>query len=152
MELFYDTCALLNLGLRAFETPFIISQQTLLEIEDIKSSAHKDSGTKYKARQISRCLIDNPDKYTVVPLYAEQIKKYMASKGLPETPDNIIVASAASINTMSILFVTDDINCRFIARDICGLKTKASAEHDLSEETYKAIKKYVDKNKITQES
>ena len=37
MELFYDTCALLNLGLRAFETPFIISQQTLLEIEDIKS-------------------------------------------------------------------------------------------------------------------
>ena len=134
MELFYDTCALLNLGLKAFETPFIISQQTLLEIEDIKTSAHKDSEIKYKARQISRCLIDNPDKYSVVPLYAEQVKKYMASRGLPETSDNIIVASAASINTMPILFVTDDINCRFIARDICGLKTKSSAELDLLEE------------------
>ena len=54
MELFYDTCALLNLGLKAFESNFIISQQTLLEIEEIKTSAHKDSETKYKARLISR--------------------------------------------------------------------------------------------------
>ena len=143
MELFYDTCALLNLGERAFESNFIISQQTLLEIEEIKTSAHKDSETKYKARLISRCLVSNPNKYDVVPLYATQIEKYLSSRKLPETPDNIIVASAASINTMPILFVTDDLNCRFIAES-CGLKTKTTAELGLvDEEEYTGYKEVI---------
>lgn len=35
---FYDTCALLNMGEAAFDEHFIISAQTLIELEDIKTS------------------------------------------------------------------------------------------------------------------
>lgn len=44
---FYDTCSLL-LGLDdIFDEPFIISSITLKELEDIKTSSHKDISQKY---------------------------------------------------------------------------------------------------------
>lgn len=48
---FYDTCSLLLLGERLFETqePFVISSITLKELEEIKTSANKDADIKYSA-------------------------------------------------------------------------------------------------------
>lgn len=135
--LFLDTCALLNLQEKAFDEYFIISQQTLLEIENIKTNSRKDSDVKYKARRMAHLLVNNEKKYDVVPLNAVHIEKQLEKYSLEATPDNIIVSSAASINAFPILFVTDDINLRFIATKICHLKTKSSQELDLTyEEEY----------------
>ena len=43
MKKFYDTCALLNAGERAFAEPFYISMVTLRELENIKTSRSKDA-------------------------------------------------------------------------------------------------------------
>ena len=42
MKKFYDTCALLNLGVKAFDEPFVVAMQTLRELESIKTSRNKD--------------------------------------------------------------------------------------------------------------
>ena len=55
-KLFLDTNALLNLQGAVFKENFIISQKTLEEIENIKSSGLKDNEIKYKARKIAHLL------------------------------------------------------------------------------------------------
>lgn len=130
--LFLDTSALLNLNSKVFEEYFLISQKTLEEIEDIKNNARKDADVKYKARKVARLLVDNEDKYDVVP-YASQVFKELEKHGLDASSDNIIVASASSINAFPVIFVTDDINLRFIATKIFGIKSKFSSELNLVE-------------------
>lgn len=53
MKKFYDTCALLNAGERAFAEPFYISMVTLRELENIKTSRSKDAEVKHKARKVT---------------------------------------------------------------------------------------------------
>lgn len=132
--LFLDTSALLNLNSKVFKEYFLISQKTLEEIEDIKNNSRKDAGIKYKARKVARLLVEKENSYDVVP-YASIVYKELEKRHLECTSDNIIVASASSINTFDILFVTDDINLRFIATKIFNLKTKPSYELDLMENT-----------------
>ena len=63
---FYDTCSLLLKVDDLFsEGKFIISSITLEELEGIKTSAHKDPETKYKARRLLSQLADNTDNYDV---------------------------------------------------------------------------------------
>ena len=55
MYVFYDTCALLEKLHRAFSADsenFLISNITLKELENIKTSANKDAEIKYKARKL----------------------------------------------------------------------------------------------------
>lgn len=126
-KLFLDTNALLNLQDAAFKEDFFISQKTLEEIEHIKSSSHKDSEIKYKARLISHLLDKNYGNYTVVRVTTE-IKEVLNDFDLDETPDNIILATAyfCNISIHPVLVCTDDLNCRFIARNIFGLTTKGT--------------------------
>ena len=130
--LFLDTSALLNLNSKVFEEYFLISQKTLEEIEDIKNNSRKDADIKYRARKVAHLLVENENKYDVVP-YASQVYKELEKRGLEATPDNIIVASASSINAFPIIFVTDDVNLRFIATKIFGIKSKFSNELNLVE-------------------
>ena len=53
MQKFYDSNALLNLQEKAFvkDECFLISDITLKEIENIKTSLRKDEEIKYKARK-----------------------------------------------------------------------------------------------------
>lgn len=126
--LFYDTNALLNLQERAFNERFIISQKTLEEIESIKSSSHKDGEIKWKARKMAHLLDDNDGKYIVVPT-TPHIKDYLISYDLDETPDNLILATASYINkNTSIVVVSDDINLKFISKNIFHLPTKGTSE------------------------
>lgn len=123
-KLFFDTNALINLGESAFKESFVIAQKTLEEIENIKSSSHKDNEIKWKARKISQLLDNYYGNYTVVK-YSQDIRNIITDKGLEETPDNIILASAFFYNqTERLLVCTDDINCRFISREIFELPTK----------------------------
>ena len=130
--LFLDTNALLNLGENAFKEKFIIAQKTLEEIENIKVSNSKDGEVKYKARQISRLLDKHDGEYDVV-LYSPKIKEIIDSYFLSETPDNIILASAYyyNSNVSEVLVCSDDLNCKFISRNIFGLPTKGVSDINL---------------------
>lgn len=141
-KLFFDTNALLNLQGSAFKEPFVIAQKTLEEIENIKSSSRKDSEIKWKARKISILLDENYGNYTVVK-FSSEIRGIIESKGLEESPDNIILASAYYYNnTENVLVCTDDINCRFISREIFNLPTKGINDINIitSVEDYKGYK------------
>lgn len=143
--LFFDTNALLNLQENAFKEPFIIAQKTLEEIESIKSSGHKDNDVKYKARQIARLLDENEGNYTVVP-FSNEIKEIVNSFHLDETPDNIILASAYSLSKdNNVLVVSDDLNCKFISKQIFKLRTKGINEIHLVKnyDEYKGYKEVV---------
>ena len=144
-KLFLDTNALLNLQKAAFKESFVISQKTLEEIENIKISNHKDNEVKCKARQVSRLLDEHFGEYEVILNNAE-IKKIVSDFSLDETPDNIILASAYKYNTSSpIIVCTDDINCKFISRNIFGLTTKGANEINL----IKNIEEYTGYKDIT---
>jgi predicted ribonuclease YlaK len=144
-KLFLDTNALLNLQKAAFKESFVISQKTLEEIENIKTSSHKDNEVKCKARQVSRLLDEHFGEYEVILNNAE-IKKIVSDFSLDETPDNIILASAYKYNTSSpIIVCTDDINCKFISRNIFGLTTKGANEINL----IKNIEEYTGYKDIT---
>lgn len=123
-QLFLDTNALLNLGQKAFEEHFVISQKTLQEIEDIKTSSKKDAEIKYKGRSVARLLKDNENNYTVIPT-TKAIKQIIEQKELDETPDNIILAAAYNYKSSGndIVVVSDDNNVRFISQKIFGLTT-----------------------------
>lgn len=130
--LFLDTNALLSLGENAFKEKFIIAQKTLEEIENIKVSNSKDGEVKYKARQISRLLDKHDGEYDVV-LYSPKIKEIIDSYFLSETPDNIILASAYyyNSNVSEVLVCSDDLNCKFISRNIFRLPTKGVSDINL---------------------
>ena len=130
--LFLDTNALLSLGENAFKEKFIIAQKTLEEIENIKVSNSKDGEVKYKARQISRLLDKHDGEYDVV-LYSTKIKEIIESYFLSETPDNIILASAYyyNSNVSEVLVCSDDLNCKFISRNIFRLPTKGVSDINL---------------------
>lgn len=130
--LFYDTNALLNLQDKAFKEPFFIAQKTLEEIEGIKTSGTKDGEVKYKARKIAHLLDDFYETYHVVP-YNDDVKTILADFSLESTPDNIILASAYYVNETDtqILVCTDDLNCKFISRNIFQLPTKGINEINL---------------------
>ena len=130
-KLFLDTNALLNLGENAFKERFIIAQKTLEEIENIKISSNKDSEIKYKARNIARLLDINESGYDIIA-YSPEIKKIIDDHFLFETPDNIILASAYYYNLNEpVLVCSDDLNCKFISRNIFGLTTKGINEINL---------------------
>lgn len=130
-KLFLDTNALLNLQDAAFKEDFFISQKTLEEIEKIKSSSRKDGEIKYKARIVAKLLDEYYGKYTVLK-YNQDIKDILSNFNLDETPDNIILATAYLCNsTTPLLVCTDDLNCRFISRNIFDLQTKGINEINL---------------------
>lgn len=131
-KLFLDTNALLNLQKEAFKEPFVISQKTLEEIENIKTSGKKDGEIKYKARQIAHLLDENFDRYHVVRIDSE-IKNVLEEFYIDEIPDNLILASAYIYNkkVSPIIVCTDDLNCKFISKNIFNLPTKGINEINL---------------------
>lgn len=139
--LFYDTCSLLSLQQEAFsiEDKFYISSVTLNELEDIKSSAKKDEEIKYNARNLSRLLDKNRDKYEII-LINSAINQIVIDADLPNTPDSRIIATALYLQNslkQEITFVSDDTLCKHIAR-ISGLAVK-EVEHN-KQTGYKGFK------------
>lgn len=119
---FYDTCALLDLKDRILESKFIISSVSLYELEHIKVSKNKDEETKYRARKVIKILDENSDIYEVI-VPNEKTRNILMKFELENTYDNIIISCAAHYNDnySPILFISNDICCRTIARDIAKL-------------------------------
>ena len=127
MKKFYDTCALLNAGEKAFAEPFCVSLITLRELENIKTSRNKDAEIKHKARKVTRLLANHPEMYEVSGC-AMRLNSELDA-------DSMICLSAVQIaEDEPIVFVTDDLSCRCIARDIYHLDVVSS---DADEDIYK---------------
>lgn len=120
MVKFYDTCSLLKKVDTLFPTEdnIVISTITLGELENIKTSSHKDVDIKFAARKLIHLLEENNNQYEIIP-YLEHYGDYV--KEFELTPDMKILASAiayATINNIEdkIVFVTNDLALKQIAK------------------------------------
>ena len=142
--LFYDTNALLNLGVKVFTDKFMLSSVSLQELEDIKTSNRKDENTKFLCRSILRLLNDHSSdgSYEVI-IPTQDVYMMLNEYGLQPTPDNIICASAriiADTGEDDLEFVTQDLACKVIAKFIFGLKIQ---DNNQSENNYTGFKEVV---------
>lgn len=134
---FWDTNTILKqyLQIPKHEDPIYISSVSLIELENIKTSRNKDDQIKYSARKAVKVL-ENANNIKVIVCTNDHIAD-IYSNNLEDTPDNRIIATAASViesTIQDIEFVTYDYCCSLIARDIFGLKVKPITE---SHEIYK---------------
>lgn len=138
-KLFLDTNVLIENPDYFDEMPFIISDKTLFELEEIKSSRSKAEDVRSAARKAIRFLNEHKDKYEVI-VYNNSIKELINSYNIPETPDNIICACAAwySTNVIPIRFITFDVGCRVIAEQVFNLDVE---EFEHQDEIYKGYVK-----------
>lgn len=141
---FYDTNALLELQGDAFVNVFMCSIKSFEELEHIKTSRNKDEETRYKARKITHLLDENSDKYEAIVVdYNQYVDDIVNVFGLnPEDPDNIIMYTAwyKSKEVEDLIFVTNDICCKNIARNIFGLKVESANKKEEIYKGYKIIK------------
>lgn len=138
---FLDTNAILNLPIKhyIFKEKFIISSETLKELENIKVSQNKTEELRYKARQATRFLDTNGDLYHVI-ITNKYHHELLDDFDLPVTPDNLIMSCAYdyNINNEEIEFVSFDLLCRNIAKNIFKLNIKVI--QDDNEEEYLGYK------------
>ena len=144
---FYDTCSLLHFSNQIFSNTdkFVISEITLRELENIKTSAHKDDETKYQARQVINQLIQNQDMYDVI-LMTDEIFNRMEVMELEDTNDNRIIMSATYYyqDVSEIIFVTDDLCLYMIAKNITPVPVKLGSEvFENNKNIYKGYKEVV---------
>lgn len=134
---FYDTNAILKLQNKIFEEDFALSSTTLHELEHIKTSKNKDEETKYNARKAIHLLDQHFDKYEVV-VFTTEVDELMRSYNVFDSPDNQIVACAKYYSKENdITFVTNDICCKIIAKDIFKLNVESIG--DEIDDTYKGF-------------
>ena len=122
----------------------IISSKTLEELENIKTSSHKDNDIKYKARVAVRAIREQKPEIVVV-----QKSDYdkIEELGLEITNDNLIIASAWRYSQEHpIVFVTNDVLCSLIAEKYFGLNVISICE--TSSDDYKG---YIDYHFSTDE-
>lgn len=156
---FYDTCSILLAQDKVLEDFFYISDITIKELEHIKTAYNKDEEIKARARALVRLLENNKGTFQVLP-YMSDCDDLINSFRLPITNDNQIIACykfwiedrtvlttfSKDCNDISnnillqgtIPFVTNDLACKAIAKNVFCLKRVDSIK--ISTETYKGFK------------
>lgn len=151
---FYDTCSLLNGYIGIFkniqDNPFAISNITLSEIESIKTSKFKDDEVKFKAKKVSQLLNFFYGSYTIVNYNKDWDSTYLEPN--PILLDNndsriVITAYIYAEKHPDLIFVTDDVNCNNIAKNI-GLQVKPLNTNKTSDYTGYIIKQCLSDNEI----
>ena len=139
---FYDTCSLLLMAdfLFSDEEHFAISSITLEELENIKTSIHKDEDVKYAARKILHQLDSHEGEYDV-HIFTEDMLQPIAQKQLTINNDMKILATALDYNYRNgqVLFITNDLSLKTIATLFLPEEQLASVAED--SDTYKG---YID--------
>ena len=110
----------------------IISSITLDELENIKSSFHKDAEVKFAARKVLGLLDQYYGTYTIMTYYNDYIQKNILSD-FTETNDVKIISCALQwqrcYSKDELIFVTNDISCKNIAH-LAGLKNVESVNEE----------------------
>lgn len=135
---FYDTCSLLLAQEDAFKELFVVAAQTFAEIEHIKTSKHKDETVKMQARHLAQLLDENHGGYIVAQLPAGELTDQTLIEMFSVTPntDAYICYAAYLYNAQSpIVFVTNDVACKMIAREIFHLPVTSYVTSGESEYT-----------------
>ena len=115
---FYDTSSLIKKVNTLFDDKeiFFISSITLEELENIKTSSKKDSDIKFAARHILHFLDLHPECYQVIFFKTNDLKPIL-KKGFEITNDIKILSGAIACNKETeILFLTNDLNLKHIAK------------------------------------
>jgi len=124
---FYDTNALLELNQELDKLDFFYTSSIVLEeLEHIKTSKNKTEDLRYKARCVSRFLMNNSDKYECI-IVKDDVLHILHNYNLPETNDNLIVTCAYVKNlelNNKITYISNDICCYNIAKNIFKLHTE----------------------------
>lgn len=133
MVKFYDTNAILELQEKIFNDFFYVSSVTLEELENIKTNKDKSEEVKFKARKMARLLLENDkdfDKVYNVIVYDKEIGKVLDEYQLEHTPDNKICACAYMLRqTTDVNFITNDICCYIIAKNVFSLNVEVAKEN-----------------------
>lgn len=132
---FYDTCSLLLAQEKVFEDDeiFGVSSVTLQEIESIKTSSNKDENIKFKARKLIKLLDKNYEKYKVFTPNIKLLDEF----NLQVNNDNLIIITAFELSKeQDIIFYSDDICCKTIARQICGLNVISISDIELNKDDF----------------
>lgn len=121
MQIFYDTCALLNKLHHAFgKEIFYISSITLKELEGIKTSNSKEPDVKFRARRLIHLLDKYENDYEVIH-YDPNKMDYIFENNVildKNSNDSKIIATAIYLNRQfPIQFVTEDICCKRLAKE-----------------------------------
>lgn len=120
---FYDTSSLLKIVDEAiFDKHFYISSVTLKELENIKVNINKSDELKFHARKLLRLLNENYGKYTVV-IENDVVHKMVNEYNLPETNDNLILASAKLCTAETVY--SQDMAMTAIGREVFGLNIQS---------------------------
>lgn len=136
---FCDTCSLLYEGSELFNNLnfFYISNLTLKELQNIKTSSSKDPQVKWRARKLIHLLANNKDKYEIINYqnnWDEQLKNYPV---LSDNMDSKIILTALHLQQQKkqkVKFYTQDFFCEQIAAAV-GLDVNYIKEEDST--TYK---------------
>jgi len=118
MTYFYDTCALLNKQSAILNSYFYISNVSLKELENIKTSNTKDELSKYNARKVIRLLDENEDKYSVIDYDKKWDIELANYTVLTDNNDSKIILCALNSKVDDLVFCTDDLCCKRLAKSI----------------------------------
>lgn len=145
----YDTCSLLEQAGHLFDTndyKLVISSISLEELENIKTSARKDTDVKYAARRVLRDLEDHYGAFEIV-LYDEA---YADKDEINITNDFKIIATARQFAAAhpedEVIFVSNDLLCRHLAS--LYLPVEKVEEEDYEYDGYKEV--YLDENEMAE--
>lgn len=125
MTKIYDTSSLLIKADEIFEEEdkIVITNISLKELENIKTSANKDSSIKYAARQLLHKLDENSDKYTCV-IYKPAFENWLHSSDIEINNDGKILATAyyylQEHQSEHCVFYTNDLALKKIAENFFG--------------------------------
>lgn len=139
---FYDTNELLH-NLEEIEGKIYLSSITLQELEHIKTSKNKDEDVRFEARKVTRFLRNNEDRYSCIAV-GKLHYDILEDMKLPIDNDNLIIACAVQLANQGydVEFVTDDICCYNIAKNIFGLKC-SGIKTDIKLDKYKGYKEII---------
>lgn len=129
-RLFLDTNVLLEGAEYFADKNFLISSETLRELENIKNNRNKTEDIRAAARSVTRWLADNYDKYEVIN-HCDAVYDELCNIGvsyLDDEPDIRICGDAWLASKLypndEIIFITYDLSCRNIAKNIFGLNVE----------------------------
>lgn len=132
---FYDTCSLLIKGTEAFQetdTEVVISSITLQELEDIKTSRHKDETIKRQARIIVRALETMPHK---IHIYRENMIQALLSRADFEINNDLKILATVydyiTFENPDTIFYTNDLALKQIAAIFIDEKNLNSVKEEL---------------------